>query len=123
MSGGQEKNFNTLGPKLRGNKAQQDYIDKQRQICIEVIDYNNLFFNKNVKPHVRSLIIQNICSSPPGGTASGSCASGFGVCCTLTGRCGGSTSVNNTYFAADGSEASPCSFKVCKASEDICQIR
>ena len=60
---------------------------------------------------------------PPGGTASGTCASGFGVCCTLTGRCGGSTAVNNTYFAADGSEASPCSFKVCKASDDICQIR
>ena len=40
MSGGQEKNFSTLGPKLRGNKAQQDNGDKQRQIRIEVIDYN-----------------------------------------------------------------------------------
>ena len=39
MSGGQEKNFSTLGPKLRGSKAQQDYGDKQRQICIEPIDY------------------------------------------------------------------------------------
>ena len=39
MSGGQEKNFSTLGPKLRGNKAQQDNGDKQRQICIEVINY------------------------------------------------------------------------------------
>ena len=39
MSGGQEKNFSTLGPKLRGNKAQQDYGDKQRQICIAIIDY------------------------------------------------------------------------------------
>ena len=40
MSGGQEKNFSTLGPKLRGSKAQQDYGDKQRQICIELIDYS-----------------------------------------------------------------------------------
>ena len=39
MSGGQEKNFSTLGPKLRVSKAQQDYGDKQRQICIELIDY------------------------------------------------------------------------------------
>ena len=39
MSGGQEKKFSTLGPKLRGSKAQQDYGDKQRQICIELIDY------------------------------------------------------------------------------------
>ena len=62
-------------------------------------------------------------SSAPGGTASGTCASGFGVCCTLTGRCGGSTSTNNTYFVADGGDTSPCSFKVCKASDDICQIR
>ena len=39
MSGGQEKDFSTLGPKLRGSKAQQYYGDKQRQIRIEVIDY------------------------------------------------------------------------------------
>ena len=42
MSGGQEKNFSTLGPKLKVNKAQQDYGDKQRQIFIEVINYNGL---------------------------------------------------------------------------------
>lgn len=63
------------------------------------------------------------CFSAPGGTASGTCASGFGVCCTLTGRCGGSTSINNTYFVANGGDTSPCSFKVCKSSDDICQIR
>ena len=39
MSGGQEKNFSTLGPKLRENRAQQYYGDKQRQIRIEPIDY------------------------------------------------------------------------------------
>ena len=39
MSGGQEKNFSTQGPKLRGNKAQQYYGDKQRQISIELIVY------------------------------------------------------------------------------------
>ena len=39
MSGGQEKNFSTLGPKLSSSKAQQYYGDKQRQISIEPIDY------------------------------------------------------------------------------------
>ena len=39
ISRGQEKNFSTLGPKLRESKAQQDSGDKQRQIRIEVIDY------------------------------------------------------------------------------------
>ena len=39
MSGGQEKNFSSLGPKLRENRAQQYYGDKQRQIRVENIDY------------------------------------------------------------------------------------
>ena len=39
MSGGQEKNFSTLGPKLSGSRAQQYYGDKQRQICLEPLDY------------------------------------------------------------------------------------
>ena len=58
-----------------------------------------------------------------GGTSAGSCASGFGVCCAFSGTCGGSTSVNNTYFKSDGSETSPCQFEVCKCSSDVCQIR
>ena len=28
----------------------------------------------------------------------GSCASGFGVCCTFRSSCGGQTNINNTYF-------------------------
>merc|ERR1711944_182981 len=32
------------------------------------------------------------------GTASGSCADGFGVCCVITLGCGGKSSENNTYF-------------------------
>ncbi|XP_063852275.1 uncharacterized protein LOC135095399 [Scylla paramamosain] len=33
-----------------------------------------------------------------GGSASGTCANGFGVCCVLTVTCGKTISVNNTYF-------------------------
>ena len=40
-----KKISSTLGPKLRVSKAQQDYGDKQRQICIEVINYLELFPN------------------------------------------------------------------------------
>ena len=42
MTGGQEKNFSTLGPKLRENRAQQYYGDKTFQIRVEVSDYNFL---------------------------------------------------------------------------------
>jgi len=58
-----------------------------------------------------------------GGRSSGSCASGFGVCCTFSGGCGGSTSLNNTYFKSSDGDSSPCTFSVCKASIDICHLR
>jgi len=58
-----------------------------------------------------------------GGLSQGTCATGFGVCCAFIGRCGGSTSENNTYFASTGTDTSPCSFSVCKTTDDICQIR
>jgi len=58
-----------------------------------------------------------------GGTTSGSCASGFGVCCLFTGGCGATASVNNTYFASSSSDSSPCTFTVCKCNDDICQLR
>merc|ERR1711892_100473 len=58
-----------------------------------------------------------------GGTSSGSCASGFGVCCLFSGGCGESTSINNTYFKSSSSDSSPCTFTVCKCRSDICQMR
>ena len=58
-----------------------------------------------------------------GGSSLGQCAGGFGVCCSLTGSCGGRTSVNNTYFTAGDSPSSPCQFTVCKTSDEVCQIR
>ena len=57
MSGGQEKNFSILGPKLSDSKAQQCYGDKQRQIRIEIIDYKYLLFsgsrkNSGISKHI-----------------------------------------------------------------------
>ena len=48
-----------------------------------------------------------------GGAGGGACATGFGVCCTFRGACGGESRVNNTYFSGStSSDTSPCSFKV-----------
>jgi len=58
-----------------------------------------------------------------GGTASGTCASGFGVCCLFSAKCGASTQLNNTYFESTDSDSSPCSLTVCRATDQICQIR
>merc|ERR1719412_3445269 len=57
--------------------------------------------------------------SDKGGTSSGSCADGFGVCCTfLIQACGSSTSENITYWATPSagiasSVQSDCKLTVC----------
>merc|ERR1712123_322174 len=62
-----------------------------------------------------------------GGTASGSCASSFGVCCVFNLACGGSTTQNNTYAIissySTSSDADPCAYTVCKQNADVCKLR
>ena len=47
-----------------------------------------------------------------GGTASGTCASSFGVCCVFSISCGGSSSANNSYAIissySTSTDADPC---------------
>merc|ERR1712241_995443 len=64
------------------------------------------------------------CSSK-GGTNDGSCASGFGVCCTFALSCGDSSSENATYLVQSSvtSLTSPCTYTICKCSTNICRIR
>jgi len=59
------------------------------------------------------------------GTSSGTCASGFGVCCTFTLGCGGITSENTTYFQSSSSSqpAGQCGAKICPCNSDVCQLR
>ncbi|XP_058792293.1 uncharacterized protein LOC131664866 isoform X3 [Phymastichus coffea] len=63
-----------------------------------------------------------------GGTALGSCANGFGVCCVFQKSCGATTSANNTYFinpsyptTFDGGDR--CMLMVQKYSANVCQLR
>ena len=63
-----------------------------------------------------------------GGTASGSCASGFGVCCLFTKTCGQSTSNNCTYFQNSGypstyDSVGSCQLTVNKCDSSVCQLR
>ena len=49
------------------------------------------------------------------GISSGSCASGFGVCCVFEKSCGGSSSENVTYFTSSSRTlGGSCSLTVCK---------
>jgi len=63
--------------------------------------------------------------STKGGSNEGSCASGFGVCCTFVLACGGSSSENQTYIVQSSvtSLTSPCTYSICPCSTNICRIR
>jgi len=65
------------------------------------------------------------CSSK-GGTNSGTCANGFGVCCVFSLSCGQSTSENNTYLilgATTTPSPSVCTYNLCENNANICRIR
>lgn len=69
----------------------------------------------------------NDCSTL-GGTSSGTCASGFGVCCLFTATCGASTAVNGTYFQNEGypstfDSVGSCQLTINKCSDSVCQLR
>ena len=62
-----------------------------------------------------------------GGSASGTCASSFGVCCVFSIACGGSTSANNSYAIissySTSTDADPCTYTFCRTNSDVCRLR
>ena len=66
------------------------------------------------------------CSSK-GGTSTGNCAAGFGVCCVvLVSTCGSSVSANTSYIRNPGypstytpTNAGTCTYTINKASDDV----
>jgi len=63
--------------------------------------------------------------SNKGGTNDGSCASGFGVCCSFSLGCGSTNSENNSYIIQSSSTSisNPCKHKICPCSTNVCRIR
>merc|ERR1711971_582492 len=57
------------------------------------------------------------------GTASGSCADGYGVCCIFSINCGATSNQNLTMFMSNNVEAGACSAQICKVNSDIVQLR
>lgn len=59
-----------------------------------------------------------------GGSSDGTCADGFGVCCTVKLTTTGSSSQNNTYLSmASDVTVGNHIFTVCPCSDDICRIK
>lgn len=64
--------------------------------------------------------------SNKGGSSSGTCANGFGVCCVFSLSCGDSSSDNNTYIVQSSFTTdvdSPCTYSICKFTSNVCRIR
>jgi len=89
---------------------------------ISIIKFPNEVCNSSSSTNTQGTCYSASECSSKGGTSSGSCASGFGVCCTMSVGCGATITNNNTYFTNNGA-SSPCSVKVCKCSTDICFLR
>merc|ERR1712038_852650 len=64
------------------------------------------------------------CSSKSG-TSAGSCADGFGVCCTfIIDTCGSTSSENITVWTQPSTVAvGSCGLNICAMSDDICSLR
>merc|ERR1739844_404172 len=62
-----------------------------------------------------------------GGTASGTCASSFGVCCVFSIACGGRSSANNSYAVissySTSTDSDPCTYTFCPTNTDVCKLR
>ena len=62
-----------------------------------------------------------------GGSASGACASSFGVCCVFSLACGATTSANGSYAMIDSystsTDTDPCIYKYCKNNDNVCKLR
>ena len=62
-----------------------------------------------------------------GGSESGSCASGFGICCTFSMTCGSKSTENNTYFEQTtfttySGGNTPCVYTICPLA-NVCRIK
>ncbi|XP_023333450.1 uncharacterized protein LOC111705205 [Eurytemora carolleeae] len=117
-----------VGEKPANNSA--GWNRKERIFSLfNIVQFPNLACNSldTVFP-VGTCFTTSECTSK-GGTTSGSCAAGFGVCCLFkSSTCGGTFSNNMTYitnpgFPATFNTAGTCTFTVNKCQADICQLR
>jgi len=89
-----------------------------------VVNFPNIVCTSTTSGRNGTCYTSSECSAK-GGSSSGACASGFGVCCIFEKTCGGDALAENvTYFTSSGrSLGSTCSLTVCKCSSDVCQLR
>ncbi|XP_059087673.1 uncharacterized protein LOC131884050 [Tigriopus californicus] len=90
----------------------------------QVISFQNTNCNGSSSTRVGTCYTSDECESK-GGSSSGTCASGYGVCCVFNLNCGSTFSENCTYLTQPSTStvSSSCVYNICKCSSDICRIR
>merc|ERR1711962_78679 len=105
------------------SKNSTDRMEKALSV-FTVVKFPNTVCASTTSGRNGTCYTQSECTSK-GGTASGTCASSFGVCCIFEVPGGNPTlAENNTYFTStDITKGSNCRMTVCKCSTDVCQLR
>ncbi|XP_059087177.1 uncharacterized protein LOC131883677 [Tigriopus californicus] len=90
----------------------------------QVISFQNTNCNGSSSTRVGTCYTSDECETR-GGSSSGTCASGYGVCCVFNLNCGSTFSENCTYLTQEATSmvSSSCVYTICKCSSDICRIR
>lgn len=110
--------------------ANQTNRDEKVLSLFSVVQFPNQVCTTESDSLLGTCLASSECTSA-GGTASGQCAAGFGVCCLITtSTCSSTISNNNTYITNPGfpstytpSATGTCIFTVKKCSDDVCQLR
>jgi len=111
--------------------AEQDDRRHKRAIGIfNVVKFPNDACDADSSAMNGTCYTQEECSSLSG-TASGTCAEGYGVCCVITIGCGESTSENGTFLsqmasttpAVDTTGGQSCTYTICPRTTSVSRIR
>jgi len=95
-----------------------------------VVKFPNAVCQSNSASMNGTCYTQEECDSREG-TASGSCAEGYGVCCIISLSCGSASSDNCTYInlpstmdpPTDSDDSRSCTYTICPQSSDVTRIR
>jgi len=117
---------------LSSNTTDLETRDKKVLSLFAIVNFPNLrCTTANAGSSLYGTCISTSECTSRSGSASGTCAAGFGVCCYMAvSTCGSTVNYNNTYIQNPGypstytpTATGTCLYTINKASSDVCQLR
>ncbi|XP_059089945.1 uncharacterized protein LOC131885795 isoform X2 [Tigriopus californicus] len=118
---------------LAQNKTESNSRQKRLFSIFNIVSFRNDPCTTTGAGNLGGTCLDSTACSSKGGTASGNCASGFGVCCLfiVKGSCSAAQSIsqnctyirNNGYPAADTTVSETCTYNFDRINNNLCQIR